>query len=128
MKELSLQELGTRIKAARKAKNKKQEEVSEAIGISKNTISEWERGLKQPGILNMHNYCHFLGITIDELLEARQPRTIQLELTDEERDMLFETVDECEHDVNASDVKSLLQRLHFLKQHLKALFSRAHIT
>lgn len=125
MEELNLRKLGQRIKAVRKAKEKTQDDVSEAIGISKNTISEWERGLKQPGILNMHNYCHFLGITIDELLEVKQPRTILLELTDEEQDILFSIVAECEHHLTASDVTTLRQTFHFLKQHLKALFSRA---
>lgn len=53
MNELGLHELGKLIKTARKAKKKTQDEVAQAIGVRKNAVSEWERGVKQPGILNL---------------------------------------------------------------------------
>ena len=41
VKEYNLHELGKRIKAARKAKKKTQNEVAEAIGVNKMTVSDW---------------------------------------------------------------------------------------
>ena len=98
MEKFNLSELGKRIKAIRKEKKKTQEEIAAAIRISQKTISEWERGLIHPGILNMHNYCMFLGITLDELLDVKKPRTLLIELTEEERDTMLSMLDECQRE------------------------------
>ena len=74
MEEFNLRELGKRIQAARKAKKKTQDDVAQAIRVSKNIVSEWERGTKQPGIMNVLKYCNFLGITLDELFTFKQQR------------------------------------------------------
>jgi transcriptional regulator with XRE-family HTH domain len=60
MEDLSLRTLAERLKTTRKAKKRTQDEVAKAIGVNKYTVSDWERGLKQPGFLNILNYCHFL--------------------------------------------------------------------
>jgi transcriptional regulator with XRE-family HTH domain len=122
MKEQNLSELGKRIKAARKAQKKTQDEVAEAIGVGKTTLSQWERGLKQPGILNILNYCNFLGMTLDELLDVKRQTSLNLHFTQEEFDTILSLFDECEHE---SDISDLQKRLHFLKQYIKTLFSRA---
>jgi hypothetical protein len=64
-------------------------------------------------------------MTVDELMGVKTNRTIQIELTEEERHILFATVDACEHQLTVSDVTTLRQTFHYLKQHLKVLFSRA---
>ena len=122
-----LKALGKRIKAVRKAKKKTQDEIAQAVGIGKTTLSEWERGLKQPGLLNMLTYCQCLGVTLDELLEITPSRTLQIEMTEEERDMIFSIFDTCEQDLNTTDINSLRQTMHSLKQQLQTIFSRAHI-
>lgn len=122
-----LKALGKRIKAVRKAKKKTQDEIAQAVGIGKTTLSEWERGLKQPGLLNMFTYCQCLGVTLDELLEITPSRTLQIELTEEERDMIFSIFDTCEQELNTTDINRLRQRMHSLKQQLQTIFSRAHI-
>jgi transcriptional regulator with XRE-family HTH domain len=127
METYNLKALGTRIKAVRKAKKKTQDEIAQAVGIGKTTISEWERGLKQPGLLNMLNYCEYLGITLDELLEIKASRTLQLELTEEERDLIFSAFDKCEQMLNMPDINTFQQILYSLKNHLHTIFNRAHI-
>ncbi len=71
MEEVSSSTLAKRIKVVRKSRKKTQDDVTKASGVSKNTISDWERGLKQPGILNFLNYCSVPGIRLDELLAAQ---------------------------------------------------------
>ncbi len=122
MKEFGLQDIGRYIQAARKAKKKTQDDVANAIGITKKTISEWERGLKQPGLLNILHFCKFLGITVDELLELHPPRTLHFELSEHERDELFALVLEC---VQETEFDRLQPKLRTLAHHLKAFFSRA---
>jgi transcriptional regulator with XRE-family HTH domain len=124
MEEFGLQDIGKRIQAARKAKKKTQDEVAAAVGLTKKTISEWERGLKQPGLLNILAFCKFLGITVDELLELQSIRTLHLELSEQERDALLAMVHDCEQDTEFSHLQPKLQTL---AQQLKGLFNRAHI-
>ena len=121
MEKFNLSELGRRIKAARKAKKKTQDDVAQAIGVSKNIVSEWERGLRQPGILNVLNYCNFLGMSFDELVGVKKTQTLHLEITEEERDTIFAMLEECQREAENSTLQS---KLHFFEKHLKALFSR----
>ncbi len=122
MEGISLQELGTRIKAARKAKNKTQDEVAESIGVSKGTVSQWERGIKQPGILNILGLCTFLNISLDELLDLQKQQLLHLELTAKEREILFAMLEECEQE---TELSRLPHKLYALSQYLKAFLSRA---
>lgn len=122
MNELSLQELGARIKATRKLKKKTQDEIAEAIGVGKNAVSEWERGVKQPGILNLLNYCNVLGMTLDELLDLKKYASFHLTFTDKERETILALIQECQQQ---SELHALQQKLHLLEKYLEAFFSRA---
>lgn len=126
MEEFGLQDIGRRIQAVRKTKKKTQDEVAEAIGITKKTISEWERGLKQPGLLNILHFCKFLGITVDELLELQPSRTLHLELSEGERDSMLARLDDCHRAAQNSPENTPLHRtLHGLERQIAALFGKA---
>jgi transcriptional regulator with XRE-family HTH domain len=68
MLDTELKELGNLMQLARKAKKRTQEEIAKIIGVSKNTVSEWERGEMHPGFLNVKKYCEILEISIDDML------------------------------------------------------------
>lgn len=51
---------------------------------------------------------------------------LHIEMTEEERDAILSIFDECEHDLNASEMSNLQYKFPILKQYIKALFSRAH--
>ena len=125
---LSLEELGELMKKARKTKEKEQGKkithkmVAEVIGVDRVTVIMWEQGKKHPGFLNILNYCNFLDMTIDELLETKKIRTLYIELTEEERDTILSMIDECKREPENNLLHS---KLHFLEQHMKAFFSRA---
>ncbi len=125
MEEVSLKELGTRIKAARKVKNSTQDEVAESIGVSKGTVSQWERGVKQPGILNILSLCTFLHISLDELLDLQKQQPLNIEFTAKEREILLSMIEECEQE---TELSRLPHKLHALSQYLKAFLSRAQST
>ncbi len=126
MEEYSLKDLGKRIQAARKAKHKTQDEVATAIGVNKITVSDWERGIKQPGFLNILNYCNFLGITLDELVEFKKQHYLLLIVTDEERDNLLTTLAACQREAqHSADNVPLHKKLDALEQQFNALLSRA---
>lgn len=122
MEEFSLSELGKHIQIARKAKKKTQDDVAQAIGVSKNIISEWERGATQPGILNVINCCTFLGITLDELLGLTQKRELHLVMSEEEREAVLAMLDDGLREPNP---ESQSYKLRAFEQYLKAFLSRA---
>ena len=68
------------------------------------------------------NYCSFLGITLDELLGVKRSQPLYIELTEEERETILSMVEECEQE---SELGHLHQKLHLLKQYLKAFLGRA---
>lgn len=123
MEDYELSELGKRIKAVRKSKKKTQDEVAHAIGVGKITVSLWERGLQQPGILNILNYCNFLGMTLDELLGLTGKQTLHLTMSEEERQMILAMLDECK---DTPDPESYRHQLHALEAYLTGILSRAH--
>ncbi len=129
---MDVQELASLMKAARETEKKKrkaegtreitQGDIANVIKVSVTAISDWEQGKKHPGFLNVLKYCEVLGITPDELVGIKTNRTISLESTEEERDMILSMVHDCEQE---SDIHSLRQKLHTLLQSLTAFFSRA---
>ncbi len=72
MEDMELKELGNMMQTARKAKKRTQEEIAKIIGVSKNTVSEWERGEMHPGFLNVKKYCEILEISIDDMLGVKK--------------------------------------------------------
>ena len=48
-----------------------QEQLSEMLGISKNTVSRWERGISTPDISVLKDLAKALNITVEELLEGK---------------------------------------------------------
>jgi DNA-binding XRE family transcriptional regulator len=72
MEDMGLKELGNLMQVARKNKKRTQEELAKIIGVSKNTVSEWERGEMHPGFLNVKKYCDILEMSIDDLLGVKK--------------------------------------------------------
>lgn len=67
--------LGENIQRLRKEKGLSQEYVAQKIGISRQSISLWEKNKTVPSIENLVTLSEILGVTVDELLgrEAAQP-------------------------------------------------------
>lgn len=62
--------------------NLTQEEIGNAIGVTGNTVSRWERGEVTPKLelWQVKKLCKTLGITIDELPESFAPQPIHSSL------------------------------------------------
>jgi DNA-binding XRE family transcriptional regulator len=68
----TLRDLGALMQKVRNEKKINQDELAEKIGVSSKTISVWETGKKQPGVMNLLKYCSVLGVTIDDLLGVKK--------------------------------------------------------
>lgn len=70
---MNLAELGARIRGRREARGLKQSDVANALQISAQAVSKWERGENAPDISILLRLAAILGVTTDWLL-AERPR------------------------------------------------------
>ena len=70
--------LGDRIKALRQAQNLNQIQLGKALGVSKQTISNWENGNIAPSIDTLLTISNYFRCTTDYLLELDDLRTIDV--------------------------------------------------
>ncbi|MDE7453864.1 MAG: helix-turn-helix domain-containing protein [Clostridia bacterium] len=68
-----MESIGKRISALRKDKGLSQEELAEALFVSRQTVSKWERGQSLPDADNITAMCAFLNVSADELLGCQKP-------------------------------------------------------
>ena len=61
--------LGEQIKRCREKRGFTQEQLAEKIGVSIETISSIERGIKMPRLQNFVAIANQLGVSADELLQ-----------------------------------------------------------
>lgn len=90
-------DIGKQIKTLRLAKEVKQEELAEYLGVSFQAVSKWETGASVPDIALLPNLAVFFGVTIDELFQI--PNEEEFERIENmfwhERRIPAETFDHC---------------------------------
>ena len=68
-----------RIREARIGKNMTQMNLADAMGVSYQAVSNWERGNSMPDISKLEDLCAVLGISVTELLGMDQKETTAVE-------------------------------------------------
>ena len=71
--------IGQKLTALRKAQGMTQEELSEAIGVTRQTISKWELDTSTPDLDYLCKLCDLFGVTADYLI---RPERESIERTD----------------------------------------------
>lgn len=59
--------LGKNILTKRKEKNMTQEKLADCLGVSRQAVSDWERGIKKPETQNLIDLTNLLGTSLDWL-------------------------------------------------------------
>ena len=72
-------EFHEKLRELRKNRGMTQEELAEALFVSRTAISKWESGRGYPGIDSLKEISKFFSVTIDELLTAEKLVTIAQE-------------------------------------------------
>ena len=62
-------EIGTKLKKARNNANLTQEDIAEKIGVSRQTVSNWENNKSYPDIISVIRLSDIYGISLDTLLK-----------------------------------------------------------
>ena len=75
--------IGANIMKARKAKGLTQMALADAMGISFQAVSNWERGQSCPDIAKLGELSHLLEVSIDELLGNERAARITRDLAED---------------------------------------------
>ncbi len=90
-------EFNEKLQELRKQKGLTQEELAEALFVSRTAISKWESGRGYPNIDSLKAIAKFFGVTIDELLSGDELLTMAEEDTKQKakhfRDLVFGLLD-----------------------------------
>ena len=65
-------DIGSKIKAARIEKKLTQEQVAELLGVSRQTISNWENEKSYPDIISVIKMSECYDVSLDYLLKGEQ--------------------------------------------------------
>ena len=65
-------EFHEKLQELRKRKGLTQEELAEALYVSRTAVSKWESGRGMPGIESLKAISKFFGITLDTLLSSEE--------------------------------------------------------
>lgn len=59
---------GDRLRNLRKSKNMSQDDLANTVGVSKSSISCYEKGTRTPSIETILDFMHLFGVTSDYLI------------------------------------------------------------
>lgn len=79
--------VGENIKKVCSLKGIRQVEISEHMGVSQGTVSNWFKGTNSIDIENLAELCAFLGVSLDQIFGVA-PLTPEVTLSTEETDLL----------------------------------------
>lgn len=65
--------LGERIAAYRTSSNMTQQALADALGVSKNTVFSWEKGIRKPDIEMLKKIATYFETSVDTLLGTSEP-------------------------------------------------------
>lgn len=68
---MTQQSLGSMIQTLRKQRGMTQLDLARTMGVTDKAVSKWERDLSMPDVGSLPKLAETLGVTVDELLQAR---------------------------------------------------------
>ena len=81
-------DIGGKLKAARLAAGMTQEQIAEALGVSRQTVSNWENGRTYPDIVSVVKLSDIYEISLDTLLKEEKAMTKYTEYLAESTDVV----------------------------------------
>lgn len=72
--------VGENIRKQREQKHVSQEEMAQALNVTRQTVSSWETGRTEPDLDTLHRIAQYLEVTVEELIYSRrlaEPTVIQ---------------------------------------------------
>ena len=103
-------EVLTNILSLLKAKNKKQIELTNYLGLSKNVFTEWKAGRNDAYLKHLPKIAEFFGVSVDYLLGKETYEN------HEELEFTYALYNEITHDLSQEQIDQLKTYAEFLRQ------------
>ena len=124
-------QIAKKIRSARTNKNMTHKDLADAMGISNQAVSNWERGNSMPDIAKLPELCQILELDIDELLgNSNTSQTVKRMISDEDTSITLEeladvvpiippqkleqVIDENHENIDSIDIEALITLAPFL--------------
>lgn len=69
-------DIGSKVKEIRKARGLTQQDVADKLGVKKNTVSQWESGIRNMSFEQIVQYAKLVGVTLDYFNDNPPERTL----------------------------------------------------
>ena len=103
--------IAKRIKQARIDKNMTQLQLADAMGVSYQAVSNWERGNSMPDISKLADLCDTLGLTVNALLGMEEKTTTAVTKAMEKETLTVEELQEVAPMLPPEQMTELVQKL-----------------
>ena len=103
---MNQEKIGKFIAELRKEKNLTQEELANKLGITKNAVSKWERGLSLMDASLFKPVCNILDISIVELLNGE--KIAKEDINTKTADALRNTIDYSNNQIKKNRIKNIV--------------------
>ena len=103
------EKIGKFIAELRKEKNLTQEELATKLGITKNAVSKWERGLSMMDVSLFKPVCEILDISIIELLNGEKIKDD--DINNKTEDTIKNTIEYSNKKIKNSRIKNIIATL-----------------
>ena len=117
-------QIAKRIKKARIDKNMTQLQLADAMGVSYQAVSNWERGNSMPDISKLTDLCSTLELTVNELLGEEEKTTAAVTKAMEKGELAVEELEEVAPMLPPEQVEDFVKKSK-KKMDLSALMSLA---
>ena len=103
---MNQEKIGKFIAELRKEKNLTQEELATKLGITKNAVSKWERGLSMMDVSLFKPVCEILGISIVELLNGEKIKDD--DINNKTEDTIKNTIEYSNKKIKVNRIKNII--------------------
>lgn len=79
--------LGEKLKQLRKSRSLKQDDIAHLFGVSRGSVSNWEKGRRKPNIKQLEVLANFYNVSLDYFAEETKQDEV-VELLDRARKIL----------------------------------------
>lgn len=70
-----MQATGAYLRAFREARRLERLDIASAVGVTPNTVGEWELGKSRPNIIDFDLWCRFLRVPFDQVMAMVRNKT-----------------------------------------------------
>ena len=81
-------DIGTKLQRARLQSKLTQEQVAESLGVSRQTISNWENEKTYPDIISVIKMSDLYAVSLDHLLKEEQPMSNYIDYLEDRKSVV----------------------------------------